>query len=266
MRLQGHIDSCIQQCQGSPHLLKLIDASVRLRIPDAESRSTVNTLSDKFKAHWSACATQLLSRAAGAQAAAAHFNAYAIWNHEIYLQLLQQVTAPPHGASTPTAAACMSKVVLRVIVQLSSSEWYPWSALEAAVAEEATLVVPLHARVASFFGVAPSSASRDTAASASTLRGNSDSVAEEVDGNGGVAITLQPDDSITMSPFAQQFDAQLLADIDAALRLLVQHRVLETQAAKAGQGVHSPTHPHMDIRYRMHACRALASEPASSAP
>ena len=251
-RLQASIRSCVLQCQGSPHLLKLVDSAVRLPIMDPKLRSNANTLSNDFKDAWSACAAQLLPSAAAAQAAGSHLSTYDTVIHKVYLHLLRQVTAPPFGYSTPTDAARMAKVVLRAVVHLNSRQWYPWEALAAAAAEEAPPGVLWHTSVASSLRSFAGGAARGVAAAmpfACTPHGNSGSVrvAEEPggdDGPGHVAWSAPlQQDCPAQSPFVPQFDSQLLADIDAALLLLVQHRVLQKRTFEDGQGARRRTRP-----------------------
>lgn len=253
MAVQASIKSCVTQCQGSPQLLRLTDAAVRLSIMPPDLRSTTNTLSNDFAAQWRRCAEQLFPSAAAAQHAEANFGAYDKLNHHVYRQILRQVTTTRPGSDAPLATTRIVKAALRAVIKLNSREWYAWDAVVSFIAAEEAGTTPHGAgRTA---GAGSSGAATPAAASARgspitgspaasallatpfsvTPRGGGGSRGSE-DSMGFMAwsdVLLM--DNIARSPFVAQHDKRLLADVDSALQLLVHHRVLEAQAHPIGR-------------------------------
>lgn len=256
------------QCQGSPQLLWLVDAYVRLTIMPPDQRAQADTYSDDFAEQWRTCDEQLFPSAAAAQGEQANFSAYDRLNHHVYRGVLRQVTGVPAGSDTPGASARIVKTALRAIIKLNSREWYAWEAIASFVAaEEASRTLHAGGRtpaVSSAVASPVASPSGSTVASrlpatpfsrtpqrqASTA--SDDSVGFLAWSNSLVGA------AVTRSPFVAQQDQQLLADVDKALQLLVSHRILEAQVRKAGRGAHSlPPLMHMCHAGRRTVCRRV---------
>lgn len=267
MPVQASIKSCVTQCQGSPQLLRLVDAAVRLSIMPPDLRSATNTLSNDFAEQWRQCAEQLFPSAAAAQHAEANFGAYDKLNHHVYRHILRQVITARPGSETPPATTRMIKAALRAVIKLNSREWYAWDAVVSFIAAEEAGAVPHGAGRAAGGGssgtATPAGASARGSPIASspatsallatpfsvTPRRHGDPRGSE-DSLGFMAwsdVLLM--DNITRSPFVAQHDKRLLADVDSALQLLVHHRVLEAQA-----------HPisHRACTYPLPACTCLS--------
>eukprot|EP00892_Ulva_mutabilis_P010055 jgi/Ulvmu1/7421/UM036_0082.1 len=244
--VMASIHSCVTQCQGSPQLLRLADAYVRLSIMPPDRRSAVDTMADAFAAQWRTCAEQLFPSAAAAQGEQANFGTYDRLNHHVYRRVLRQVTsATPAGGAAAAAQARTMKAALRAIIKLNSREWYAWEAVVSfVVAEEAAATPRASMRGAASSPVvaspavspAASACARTATPFGGTPRREGSTASDDSLGFIAWSDSLVGE-AAGRSPFVAQQDHRQLADVDAALRLLVSHRILEAQVVHVGRGV-----------------------------
>lgn len=143
-RLQEAVRSCVQQCQGCPRLVCLVDAYIRssVDLPIAES-CTVNTFNNDYTTQWQSCARNLfpaLKNAEAGDALAAHHDRPL---RHAYLQLVRRVLPNPaaaahaqraedmphmHAAPTQTAIRATLRVIAYMEV-LQARVWYRWDAV-----------------------------------------------------------------------------------------------------------------------------------------
>lgn len=270
--VQALVRSCVQQCEGTPQLLVLVDRAVRRTVPTADWDAVANTLSADYAKAWETCENRLLHHTSRAWEAGANRNAYDKQSHQVYEATLTQAMADVNARTVE-----MIQAALRTLMTLDSKQPYPLKVLKQSIAKEYTRSIGTESSgpqaftssvaTSSFLGGAGLSTAvspRPPSVSGSFDHGMQASDVhslqiESIDGSlmpagpHGLEVMLEQDRSIPdtiplqqpggKSPFDKRNDArdqQLLEDVAEAIQVLREHAVLEIADRRSSAHFASP--------------------------